>query len=163
MLAIRADVRKPTAVTVTLWPCSTVDDLGRQCGLPGVRNIAASGFCAEHLAAFYFRVLGGLGVGRQVGPLRLDWGPNFANLECCVCEATWVGPLGEPCYWCERLDQIQRKHQAEIVSRPPDIDRADTRFVPAMRAWGERLARAVAAGIVTEDRARNAWRRQVGP
>jgi hypothetical protein len=48
------------------------------------------------------------GIGAQTGPLRPDWGPTFADLTCTVCKAGWVGPEGEPCWWCDQrlLSQI---------------------------------------------------------
>jgi hypothetical protein len=65
------------------------------------------------------------GVGRQNGPLRPDYGPNWAELKCDQCGATWVGVIGDPCGWCEKaLEEMTKGMVAELVDgghAAPDI------------------------------------------
>jgi hypothetical protein len=51
--------------------------------------------------------------------------------------------------------------QAALTLPPPDVDPNDARYEDRMKAWAERLARAVEAEIVTRDKALTAWRRAV--
>jgi hypothetical protein len=92
------------------------------------------------------------GKGQQTGPLRADWGSGFADLGCDRCDATWVGPPAEPCPWC--FDRYQDVHERQrlLVLEPPDNPSA---YVE----WGQRLKRAVEAGIITETDADHAWER----
>ncbi len=143
-----------------LWPCST-------CGATGVHNVYASGYCGAHLNALYrtFRpeVWAGQGIGLQVGPRRPDYGPEYVELECSACcGATWTGALFETCPWCERRLELQQEHQAELLLAPELPDRDDARYDGAVRAWGGRLAIGVDAGLIIEQQALCAWRREVG-
>ncbi len=139
------------------WPCSA-------CGAPGVRNLGTQGYCASHLSAFYAKISAeawdGRGVGLLAGRHRPDHGPEFFDLCCSSCSATWVGALFEPCSWCERHLVRQREHQADLLLTPllPDVD--DARYTTAVKAWAERLARGVEAGIVTEHEARRVLHRR---
>lgn len=130
---------------VTPWPCST-------CGADGHRNLGTQGFCAAHLGELYARFnpvsFGPVGVGL---PGR-SADPN--ELSCARCGATWVGVLGEDCFWCWRTFSQMVDHQAERVLQPPDAD-VDDRMA-ALAAWAKRLAVAVKAGLVSEPQARRA-------
>jgi hypothetical protein len=99
------------------------------------------------------------GHGQQTGILRPEYGDGWAELLCDECDATWVGPIGEPCNWCATALENMRRWQAERDLTPPDIDPADERYDAVMTTWGQRLRRAVEAGRVTEQQARNAWER----
>jgi len=140
------------------WPCST-------CGAPGVKNLGTKGYCAAHLTDLYrmfdVEVWNGRGIGLQAGPRRPDHGPEFAELECAVCSATWVGTLFEPCGWCEHTIDAMRAGQVRLLLNPelPDVD--DVRHDGAIRGWGERLARGVEAGLITDAAAMQAWRKVV--
>ena len=146
-------------MTAAPWPCST-------CGAAGLRNIAALGFCPMHLCELYRslspEVWDGRGIGLLDGRRRPDYGPEYAELRCSLCSATWAGPVFDACPWCaDRLD-AQRRHQVEVLLHPELPEVADARHDGAVRAWGERLARGVEAELLTEQQARAAWRREVG-
>jgi hypothetical protein len=140
------------------WPCST-------CGAPGIRNLGTRGYCGGHLAEVYRRFSPEVwklrGIGLQDGARRPDHGPECMELRCVACGATWVGPMLEHCYWCERSHARMLDHQAELVLEPPDTDPDDRNHEDRMRAWAERLARAVDAGLVTRERALSVWHREV--
>lgn len=142
----------------TQWPCT-------RCGLPGIKNLGTVGYCAEHLAHLYASfspdVFALAGVGLQRGPLRPDWGPTFADLECNSCGAGWTGPVGEGCWYCERMRTVMTLHQADVLMKAPDIDPDDDRYESDMLAWGERLRRAVDVGIIDKSKAAAVWRRAV--
>jgi hypothetical protein len=140
-----------------------------RCEAKPVRSLLGFDYChscAEAiLAPIRDRVFtdeGGVGWGRQAGLMRPDWGPSCADVECTVCQATWVGRVGEPCGWCEASNAKQLRWQAEIVLTPPDADPADQRFEGAMQGWADRLAIAVQAEIITEAEARGVWDRSLG-
>jgi hypothetical protein len=99
------------------------------------------------------------GLGMQAGPLRPDWGPGWADLQCDRCDATWTGPLGEDCAWCANALERMVAWQAELTLIAPDIDPADERYDGAMVAWGKRLRVAVEAGIISDHQSRSAWER----
>ena len=103
------------------------------------------------------------GVMIQVGKLRPDWGPAFCDVQCIACGATAVGIVGEACWWCQRSHEIMCQHQAELVMRAPEVDPADARYDTAMKAWAQRVANAVKAGVITRDQANAVWRRAVAP
>ena len=141
------------------WECHV-------CGGPGVRNVGTQGFCGAHLTELYVsfspEVFASMhGVGLQYGPMRPDWGPAYADLECSACEAAWTGVPGDACWWCQRSHAVMLEHQAELVLARPDVHRADARYEPAMSAWARRLANAVKAGVVDERRAWLALEREV--
>jgi hypothetical protein len=132
------------------WPCS-------HCGAPGVRNIGTQGHCAWHLAALLERFDPAAhthGFGLPDGTAEHD------RLRCVRCAATWHGATGETCWWCQRTDEAQRHHQAELILRAPEVDRADENWLPRMGAWVERLKRAVRDGIITDAQARAAVRKE---
>ncbi len=141
------------------WPCST-------CGAPGVRNVFASGYCPAHLAELYRTFSPAVwklqGVGVQDGPRRPDIGPEYAELRCVACDATWVGGLFERCPWCARQLELLQRCAAETVLTPPDVDPDDRRRTFRLEAWADRLAVAVEAGTVTRDEALAVWQREVG-
>ena len=101
----------------------------------------------------------GIGVGEQCGPARVEWGDGIYELSCTVCTATWVGPIGEPCQWCERADARMRAETVRMLLRRPDVDPADGRYDDVITAWGKRLARAVSTGLIDDGTARRAWKR----
>jgi hypothetical protein len=146
----------------------TMLDLGACfCGQPATRTLAAVAYChgcAEVVLAPIRRHVAehhGIGFGLQVGRLRPDWGPRYADLQCCLCEATWVGPIGEQCSWCtEALDNM-RAWQAEMLLRPELPDHDDQRYDAAVEAWAGRLGRGIAADLITEPQATAAIQREV--
>ena len=142
----------------TQWPCT-------RCGLPGIKNLGTAGYCAEHLRQLYERfspdVFALAGVGLQSGPLRPEWGPGVADLECNSCGAGWTGHVGEACWYCERMRAVMATHQADILTKEPDVDPADARYEAIMLAWGERLRRAVEAGVLDKSKAAAVWRKAV--
>lgn len=136
---------------MTLWPCST-------CGADGHRNLGIDGYCAAHLGALYARFdpmsFGPVGVGL---PGR-STDPN--DLSCARCGATWVGLMGEDCFYCWRTFSQMVDHQADRTLQPPEFDVDDRQA--ALVAWAKRLAIAVKAGLVTEQQARRALAREMG-
>jgi hypothetical protein len=107
---------------------------------------------------------GVIGRGVQAGPLLPEWGPSWADVRCYVCDAGWADcvdeeGLGGPCPWCERRHQAIIVEQAELVLRPPEIERDDIGWPGAMKAWRDRLRRAVEVGLIANDEAERAWRR----
>lgn len=91
---------------------------------------------------------------------HLDRG--YTALQCDQCGATWVGPNGESCDWCQTALEHMRQWQAELVLTAPDCDPQDQRHPDAMIAWQERLANAIRAGIITKHDASRVWKRAVG-
>jgi hypothetical protein len=90
------------------------------------------------------------GIGRQAGPLRPDYGPDWAELACDQCSATWVGRIGDPCDWCEKALERMRQWAGEDALRPPEVDPDDIRYDARMAAWAGRLRRAVSVGLILE-------------
>lgn len=99
------------------------------------------------------------GAGRQRGPLRPDWGEDWAELACDRCGASWVGPIGEACDWCAVALERMRVWQAEKLLQPELPDRDDARRRHSLEAWAERLARGVEAELITAAEARAAFDR----
>lgn len=146
-------------------PCS-------QCGQPAARLIAALAFCASCAEAFLEPIRArvaareitetpGIGFGRQIGPSRADWGPDFADLQCDVCEATWTGPIGESCSYCAQWLDLATETQRQRLLWPDLPDPQSDRHYPALQTWAKQLAAAVAEQIITEHQARAAWDRKV--
>jgi len=132
---------------------------------PAVRLIGSIAYChtcAEAvLGPIRERVIldeGGIGTGQQTGPTRPDWGVGFADLQCGLCQATWVGLIGEPCSWCTaRTDSLLEASRAALLH--PARDHTST---TAKRAdWAHRLAGAVKEQVITAHEARQAWDREV--
>lgn len=130
-----------------------------------MRNLGVKGYCATHLAQLYGtfapEVFALAGVGVPAGVERPEFGPAIVDLRCNACGATWSGPAGEACGWCERSHQQLLGHQAELVLAPPEIDPDDARWDDVMQGWANRLWVAVEAGIVEQRDAENALRRKV--
>ncbi len=138
------------------WPC--------RCGAPGTRNLGADGYCGRHLselvAGFKEHNFDGIGVGLcHDDPPIFDGGAVY--LRCNLCPATWLGRVLDRCDWCAHAVLQQRVWQAELVRRVPEVDRDDVSYENAMRAWGQRLATAVLAGLIDQHQARRAWHREV--
>lgn len=143
------------------------------CGQPATRTLCAVAYChncAETiLTPIRQRVTAreperepSMGIGYQHGLLRPDHGDGWADLQCDVCGATWVGPLGEDCAYCLRWLELAQKVQREHLLRPelPDVD--DERYEAAVEAWAERLGRGIAAELVTETQVTAAIQREAG-
>ncbi len=136
-----------------------------QCGAPAIQKLCAVAYCApcadKILKQIRARVAKrqGLGFGEQTGQLRHDWGDDWADLECNVCGATWVGPIGEPCSWCAESLEHMRQWQTKILLRPELPDPDDERYPQAVVAWMQRLERGVEAELVTEPQILAAIRR----
>lgn len=128
-----------------LWPCW-------KCGMSGVKNLGTRGYCAEHLAELLgtFTTLS-VGVGLHRG------GPV---VECSACGATWHGVPGEQCGYCLVANAARDARQRVLLLTVPDRLPVDT-FEQRARAWGERLRRGVAVGLVDEAEAQRVWRRAV--
>jgi len=52
-----------------------------------------------------------LGFGHQIGPLEPRYGPDWAPLQCDVCKATWIGPIGEWCSFCTTWNERAERNQ----------------------------------------------------
>jgi len=120
-----------------------------RCELTAVRQVLAFGYCLPHLRALY-ATFEHVGVGLPVGDDDL--------LQCCRCNATWHGPFGDICWWCERSREAWIEQQAALVLVPPDlhIDLNDQERRQALKAWAHRLRNAVDAGIIDQQQARRA-------
>lgn len=144
-------------MSAELWAC-------RHCGNPGVHNLGAHGYCAEHLSRLYRTFAEDIwqanGVGLASGRLRPEYGPLMADLECIACRASWVGVPGDPCLWCrDHRDRLLR-YQRELVLRVPTSSDDDlTPLDHRLRAWAGRLRRAAEVGLITRDEAELAWQR----
>lgn len=142
----------------TIHPCHV-------CAEPGYRNLAAHGYCWTH----YADMLAGYdpasfdldGFAIPCGRLRPDHGQHYADCRCIACGATWVALPGESCPWCERRRELRDEHQRELLLAAPDVETGDHDHDRRLKAWAERMARGVAAGLVTEAEARRAWAREV--
>jgi hypothetical protein len=130
----------------------------RTCAATATRTIGTGTYCDrcadELLAPIRARVIvdeSGAGVGQQTGPLRPDYGDQWADLTCTTCDAEWTGPIGEPCAWClhraVRLVELQRR----LLVHPELPEPGHRGHSAAVDAWHERLARAVQAGVITID------------
>lgn len=138
------------------WTCTT-------CGAPSARNIGTRSYCTAHLTDFYRRNITtetwmwrGAGIGLPIGPINND---GEAPLQCVACDATWTGPTFTDCPWCLEAAARQRRQQAELVLKPPDIDTNDASYQAALLAWIDRLVTAVKADIITRQQAERALRR----
>ena len=135
------------------------------CTKPAVSSMGSQVFCEDHFEALMAPIRARVftqpdmhGVGRQRGPLRAEYGPLVAELECTTCQAQWVGPLGDPCEWCKQHRQAMIDGQAQRLLRPPDLDAHNE---TARAAWLARLIVGIDAGVITKDDARLAYNRQV--
>jgi hypothetical protein len=141
-----------------LWDC-------HKCAGAGVRNVGTQGYCGTHLAELHNKfnknVFAFNGIGIQTGVMRPDYGPAQAHLQCNACDATWVGIAGEHCDWCKTSRHQLIAHQAELVTRPPDVSPDDARFGNIIQAWADRLANAVEAGLIDKPLAERLLTREV--
>lgn len=132
------------------FPCST-------CSRPAVRSLGTKWLCVEHseaiLAPIRARVLAdesGIGHGRRSGPWRPEYGDHWAMLGCSVCDASWLGEVGEDCTWCTgRADRTLAAQKLRLL-RPELPDKSDRRYGDAVAAWATRVAVAVKAEIISE-------------
>ena len=99
------------------------------------------------------------GHGYPAGPARTDWPEGYYDLACDTCQASWVGPEGDPCEWCQTSLDHMRLWQAELTLTPPDTDPDDITRPDALKAWQNRLTVAITAGIITNQQAERAWDR----
>lgn len=83
---------------------------------------------------------------------ELRWPDDWWLLECDECRATWIGPDGEQCQWCEQRNMITLAHQTELDLRPPDLP-PGADVARAAAAWIQRLKVATDAGRVDADTA----------
>lgn len=102
----------------------------------------------------------GVGQGWQTGPLRPDYGPNWADLMCDSCGAGWTGPFGDPCSWCEKRVEQMRAGQRRLLLRPDLPDRADRQRSGSVKAWGDRLRIGYEAGTISRHDLDAAWNRE---
>jgi hypothetical protein len=93
------------------------------CGASPTRTLGSISYCdecAETVLEPIRRSIAerdGIGFGEQIGPLRPDWGRRWALLGCVQCDASWVGPIGESCWWCKRRQQLSARWRAEDEAR----------------------------------------------
>ena len=93
------------------------------CGASAVRTLGSISYCAEcvEIVLAPIRVAvaerDGIGFGFQIGRRRFDWGRRWAELACSLCDASWVGPIGERCYWCERRVELRARWLADDERR----------------------------------------------
>jgi hypothetical protein len=129
------------------------------CGAPGAHLRAALTYYCDHcLALIRERVIlreGIAGVGVRDGRNRPEFGVDAFELRCVDCGATWVGPIGEECAYCDRALAQMVTWQRELLLTPELPDDEGSRV-----AWAERLGRAVTTGLVTEAEARQAIARE---
>ena len=138
------------------------------CSARAAHSLGTLELCETHyndiLAPIRARVMtneSGVGHGCRIGPLLADWGHDWALLTCSLCDAEWVGPIGEECGWCSaRVDSAPADH-ARVVLRADLPDADDSGYDGAVAAWAARLAVAVAAGVVDEVAARAAIEREL--
>jgi hypothetical protein len=118
--------------------------------------------------------------GVQHGPLRPDYGPEWAELRCDTCNAGWTGIPGDPCQWCQTsLQRLIADTRTDLLDPPwltvthgPRYDelcddsklvwdrtRDQVRGDGSAVTWAGRLRRAVEAGLITQSEADHALRR----
>lgn len=106
---------------------------------------------------------GDIGHGRQCDTFTVETQQHldrgYTALQCDQCEATWVGPEGESCDWCQTALDNMRKWQAQLVLHPPEHDQDDRQRPAALQAWQQRLSVAIAAKLITREHAARAWDR----
>jgi hypothetical protein len=81
-------------------------------------------------------------------------------LECSICPAGWTGRIGSWCAYCLGRNQRAEFETAELVLRPGLPERGDQQYAGALKAWAERLARAVESGLIEESAAIAAYERE---
>lgn len=138
-----------------------------RCPEPATATIGVEHYCPQHhaevLDPIRARVIHPIdldGHGHQTGPRRPDWGPGWADLTCTTCAATWTGPIGEPCWWCEQRNRYMVAQHIETVLTPPDIDADHTDRLHVLAAWLQRMMVARDAGLITREEAERAWQRE---
>lgn len=73
-----------------------------------------------------------IGVGQPVLG-RPDHGHDMFQLVCDTCGAGWVGPTGEPCWYCERREQ---QRDEAMATAPPTAPATGIVWCPThRRAW----------------------------
>lgn len=138
--------------------------LCRDCYAPAVCRVGAIDYCSNCrellLAPIRLKLAGidGLnGVFMRHSINRPEHGPGMCECKCNVCGATAVAEVGQPCDWCaEHRRQLILASTAQMLIAP-DIDPDEQRYTNAIDAWGERLARNEAAGLITEAQIDAVW------
>lgn len=142
-----------------------------ECGQPADRPLYKNVICepcfdelAERIAVRHAL----RGYGQRAEPCLVDadirsrFPVRYVMLKCTSCSSVWYGPRGEPCSGCGAALELIRRHQAEMLVYPQLPHPDDVRHDGAVKAWGERLARAVESELLTEQQALAAWRKVVG-
>jgi hypothetical protein len=128
-----------TPTTTRIVDVATVVSTLCTCGDRATRTLGSISYCAAcvEIVLTPIRVAvserDGVGFGCQVGRLRPDWGSRWAELACTLCDAGWVGPIGERCHWCERRIELRARWRADDERRAaherrrvPGVLRCDT-------------------------------------
>lgn len=92
-----------------------------------------------------------------------EQGAGMVQRVCAACGASWIGrpvEVDDWCWWCERRTAVQLEHQRDLLLHPPLPDPADVTRQAVLHAWGQRLQRGVAAGLITSAQARRAYARE---
>ena len=144
-----------------------------QCGAPADAPMFRGAICDHCLDELAERVAAHTalrGRGRRVEPCQVDaairarFPASYVMMRCtsASCNSTWYGPRNERCSACATALEGMQRHQAELVLQPELPDRDDVRHDGEVKAWGERLARAVEVELISEHEAMTAWRKVVG-
>lgn len=139
------------------WPCHL-------CGQPSIKHLGTSGFCLAHLVellrTFSPSSFSDVGMMLPSGPERPEWGDGEYDCSCARCGAQHIAAPLECCPWCMDAAVVRDRHQVEIVLTPPAVERGDASYEAVMKGWAQRMANAVAAGLVTQAEASRVWRRE---
>lgn len=156
---------------VELPACNQILYGNQVCGAPGWKQRAGDVFCTTHWSRWLldtatkdpvrYTGIHSFGFGVQDGPLCPEYGPGYAELTCWACGASWVGVIGDACWWCEKSLQRMIQWQADLVLTPPDCELTDITRPTKLKAWEERLKKARDAGIITEEEAISVFGREL--
>lgn len=98
-------------------------------------------------------------VGMVSGIARPEYGPGVYDLQCQICDATWSGIPGDPCWWCQRAIEIQIEHQIDLLLTAPEADPDDINYEARHEAWAARMQVGIESGLITQAQAETAWKR----